>query len=51
MKLEVNENCIACGACQTVCDDICIADKAIIPDVDEETAEELKTICPMGAIE
>lgn len=46
--MRVEDTCIACGACQAVCEDIIIEEKAILPEgIDDDN---LIAICPMGAI-
>ncbi len=60
MKLKVNkEVCIGCGMCASTCDKVFDFDddglaKVIVSEVPsslEETANEAKDNCPVGAIE
>ena len=56
MTVKVNDSCIACGACESICDAVfSIEDKA---DVDEsavadniDAVKEAADACPVGAIE
>ena len=58
MKYYVNENCIGCGLCQSVCPEVfSLSDEgvavAISEDVPEEALEsaaEAMNDCPVGAI-
>lgn len=50
--MKVNDDCICCGACKSICEDIEIEDKAIIPDnIEASMKSELIDVCPVGAIE
>ena len=59
MKYYVNENCIGCGLCESVCPEVfSLSDEgvavAISEDVPEdalESAAEAKSDCPVSAIE
>lgn len=59
MKYKVNENCIACGMCTTVCPEVfSMSDsgyaEAIHEDVSgelEASAQEAASGCPVDAIE
>lgn len=56
MNVTVNDSCIACGACESVCDAVfSIEDKAIV-NVDavaanEDGVREAADCCPVSAIE
>ena len=56
MKVSVNENCIACGACESVCDAVFSVDG--VAQVDEaavsdnmDCVKEAAEACPVSAIE
>jgi len=57
MKLKVNENCIGCGACASICPDVFEVEdgqaKVVAPITDEvkEDAINAKEGCPVDAIE
>jgi ferredoxin len=59
MKYKVNENCIACGMCTTVCPEVfSMSDSGYaeaihgdIPKEAEESAQEAASGCPVDAIE
>lgn len=60
MKFKVNETCIGCGLCVSICPEVFSLDEntamavAVNEDVDQnsiESAEEAKDECPVGAIE
>lgn len=58
MKYHVNENCIGCGLCTTICPEVFSMGnegmaEAVEADVKEckESAEEAKNSCPVEAIE
>lgn len=58
MKLEVNENCIGCGACAAICPDVfdlkddgyAYVKVDIIPEEKKEDAMDALEGCPTGAI-
>lgn len=59
MKYLVNENCIACGLCASICPEVFqlnddgfaeAIDEAVSPEV-EYTSIEAKESCPVDAIE
>jgi len=58
MKAHVNENCIGCGLCETICpevfhlteNDVAVA-VGEVPKEFESAAAEARDSCPAGAIE
>ncbi|MBQ7450747.1 ferredoxin [bacterium] len=56
MKVKVNDGCIACGACESVCDAVFkVADVAVVNESavaeNEACVKEAADACPVGAIE
>lgn len=58
MKAYVNEDCIGCGACNSICEEVFkMTDRGVaeaigeVPAEFEEAAKEACTGCPVGAIE
>ncbi|MBQ3641375.1 ferredoxin [bacterium] len=56
MKVSVNGNCIACGACESVCDAVfSIEDTAKVNEAavagNEDCVKEAADCCPVNAIE
>lgn len=56
MKVLVNDACIACGACESVCDAVfSVEDKAIVNEAavagNEDCVKEAADCCPVNAIE
>lgn len=56
MNVFVNDSCIACGACESICGDVfCLEEKAkVLPDGiqgNEECVKEAAQACPVDAIE
>ena len=56
MVVKVNDSCIACGACESICDAVfSIEDKAIVNDSavadNIDGVKEAADACPVGAIE
>lgn len=56
MKVTVNDSCIACGACESVCDavftveDVAKVNEAAIAG-NEDSVKEAADCCPVSAIE
>ena len=56
MNVKVNDSCIACGACESICDavvsveDIAVVNEAAVAD-NEDCVKEAADACPVGAIE
>ena len=56
MDVKVNDSCIACGACESICDAVfSIADKAEVNAAavaaNADCVKEAADACPVGAIE
>ena len=56
MAVKVNDSCIACGACETICDAVfSIEDRAVVNDAEVadniDAGKEAADACPVGAIE
>ncbi len=59
MKFKVNENCIACGMCVSVCPEVfsmsdegyAVAIEEDVPTEVEDSAHEAAEGCPVDAIE
>ena len=56
MKVKVNDGCIACGACESVCDAVFkVEDVAVVNEgavaANEACIKEAADACPVGAIE
>ena len=55
MKVKVSEDCIACGACESVCnavfkvEDVATVDEGAVAD-NESCVKEAADACPVGAI-
>lgn len=55
MNVKVEDSCIACGACESICDavfsveDIAIVNEANVA-ANEEGVKEAAESCPVGAI-
>ena len=55
MKVRVDEGCIACGACESVCDavfkveDIAVVNEGAVAE-NESCVKEAADACPVGAI-
>lgn len=56
MDVKVNDSCIACGACESICEavfkveDIAVVDEAAVAD-NEDCVKEAAEACPVSAIE
>lgn len=55
MKVTVEDSCIACGACESICEKVfTIADKAEVNEAEVEAnvdgVKEAVEACPVGAI-
>lgn len=56
MAVKVNDSCISCGACESICDAVfSIEDKAIVNEAavadNIDGVKEAADACPVGAIE
>ena len=53
MTVKVNDSCIGCGACESICDAVfSIEDKAVVNEsAVEDCVKEAADACPVGAIE
>lgn len=55
MKVTIEDSCIACGACESICDAVfTIEDKAIVNEAaiagNEDCVKEAADSCPVQAI-
>lgn len=56
MTVKVNDSCIACGACESICDavfkveDVAVVDESAVAD-NMDCVKEAAEACPVGAIE
>ena len=56
MNVKVEDSCIACGACESICDavfsieDKAVANEAAVAD-NIDAVKEAADACPVGAIE
>ncbi len=56
MNVKVNDSCIACGACESICDAVfSVEDVAKVNEAEvaanEDCVKEAADACPVGAIE
>ena len=56
MKVNVNESCIACGACESICEAVFSVEdvakvNASAVAANEDCVKEAADACPVGAIE
>ena len=56
MTVKVNDSCIACGACESICDAVfSIEDKAVVNETavaeNIDSVKEAADACPVSAIE
>ncbi len=56
MTVKVNDSCIACGACESICDAVfSIDDRAVVNESavadNIDAVKEAADACPVGAIE
>ncbi len=55
MKVKIEEGCIACGACESVCEavfsieDVAVVNQAAVAD-NEDCVKEAAESCPVGVI-
>ncbi len=56
MKVKINDGCIACGACESICDavfkveDVATVNEAAV-DANEDCVKEAADSCPVSVIE
>ena len=55
MNVTITDDCIACGACESICDAVfSIEDKAVVDSsavaANEDGVKEAAESCPVGAI-
>lgn len=55
MKVTISDDCICCGACESICGEVfSIADKAVANDAavaaNADAVKEAAEACPVGAI-
>ncbi|MBP5427339.1 MAG: ferredoxin [Clostridiales bacterium] len=59
MRYYVNEKCISCGLCTSICPEVfsmndegvAVATQNTVPHEDADSADEAKESCPVDAIE
>ena len=56
MTVKINDSCIACGACESICDAVfSIEDRAVVNESavadNIDAVKEAADACPVGAIE
>lgn len=56
MTVKVNDSCIGCGACESICDAVfSMEDKAVVNEAavadNIDCVKEAADACPVGAIE
>ena len=56
MAVKINDSCIACGACESICDAVfSVEDKATVNEAavadNIDSVQEAADACPVGAIE
>ena len=56
MNVLVNDSCIGCGACESICDAVfSVEDRAVVKAAgiagNEDCVKEAADACPVGAIE
>ncbi|MGN0031625.1 MAG: ferredoxin [Candidatus Gastranaerophilaceae bacterium] len=56
MTVKVNDSCIACGACESICSEVfSIEDRAVVNESavadNIDAVKEAADACPVGAIE
>lgn len=56
MTVKVNDSCVACGACESICDSVfSVEDKAVVNESavadNIDAVKEAADACPVGAIE
>lgn len=56
MAVKINDSCIACGACESICDAVfSVEDKAVVNEAavadNIDSVQEAADACPVGAIE
>ena len=56
MKVTINDSCIGCGACESICDAVfCVVDRACVKEDavagNEDCVKEAADACPVSAIE
>ena len=56
MKVTINDSCIGCGACESICDSVFhVEDQAEVVESavagNETDVKEAANACPVGAIE
>lgn len=55
MKVTIEDSCIACGACESICDAVFkVEDKAVVEEsavaANEDCVKEAADSCPVSAI-
>ena len=56
MKVTITDDCISCGACESICDAVfSVEDRASVKEAgiagNEDCVKEAADACPVGAIE
>ena len=55
MKVKIEEGCIACGACESVCDEVFVVEDTVTVNEaniagNEDAVREAAEVCPPGVI-
>ncbi len=55
MKVKIEEGCIACGACESICDSVFTVEDTVIVNeaniaANEESVKEAAEACPVSVI-
>lgn len=56
MNVTINDSCIGCGACESICDAVFhVEDRAVVTEANvagnEDCVKEAANACPVSAIE
>lgn len=55
MKVKIEDGCIACGACESICEDVFTVEDVVVVNEaniagNEECIKEAAEACPVGVI-